>query len=144
MAFISVAEPDDLSRIQRLLIDCHLPFEDLTPAHLQRFWVVKQGLTCIASIGLEEWGDIGLLRSLAVRFPHRNNDLASELVDMAELYAKDQKLKALYLLTTTAVAFFSKRHYQLITRENFPEVLKQTAEFHSLCPATAVCMWKPL
>ncbi|ALG67296.1 arsenic resistance N-acetyltransferase ArsN2 [Beggiatoa leptomitoformis] len=144
MAFITIAEASDLSAIQQLLTDCHLPFEDLTPTHLPRFWLVKQRLTCIASIGMEEWGNIGLLRSLAVLSPYRDSNLASELVDMAELYAKEQKLTALYLLTTTAVAFFTKRGYQLLKREEFPAILRQTPEFHSLCPATAICMWKTL
>ncbi len=53
-------------------------------------------------------------------------------------------LKTMVLLTQAAEGFFGKRGYVLTPREQVPEPIRQTAEFRSLCPATAACMSKAL
>jgi amino-acid N-acetyltransferase len=48
------------------------------------------------------------------------------------------------LLTETAEKFFRAIGYEVIDRRHVPEEIKQSAEFRSLCPASAVCMSKLL
>ena len=48
------------------------------------------------------------------------------------------------LLTETAEKFFRAIGYEVIDRRHVPEEIKQSAEFRSLCPASAVCMTKLL
>jgi amino-acid N-acetyltransferase len=50
----------------------------------------------------------------------------------------------LYLITTTAKDFFNRQGYCIIQREKSPEAIKETAEFSSLCPSTAVVMKKQI
>jgi amino-acid N-acetyltransferase len=59
-------------------------------------------------------------------------------------FTKESGINCLYLLTTTAKAFFDKQGYCSIKREETPQAVKQTAEFSSLCPSSAVVMKKRL
>ncbi len=53
-------------------------------------------------------------------------------------------IEALVLLTETAEAFFTRHGYLVIERESVPDEIKQSAEFQSLCPDSAICMTKSL
>jgi amino-acid N-acetyltransferase len=53
-------------------------------------------------------------------------------------------VKALYLLTIDAAAFFSRLGYQEIARSEAPAAITGTAQFAGLCPSSAHCMRKPL
>jgi amino-acid N-acetyltransferase len=75
---------------------------------------------------------------------HRNRGLGLRLVRRLELEAEASGLKCLVLLTQTAESFFARLGYSLIDRAAAPDSVKASAEFRSLCPASAVCMTKPL
>jgi amino-acid N-acetyltransferase len=136
------ASPTDEPRIKELLSSCGLPHEDITSEHLHHFWVLKKQNQIIGVVGLEMLRPLALLRSLAVDPSYRNQGLSSQLTQQAEKYADSLKIQALYLLTTTAEGFFAKRGYKKVLREDVPDQIQGTAEFRSLCPATAVCMVK--
>jgi len=93
-------------------------------------------------VGLEIFRPLALLRSLAIDPNYRNQGLGSQLTQQAEKYGDSLKLQALYLLTMTAEDFFAKRGYKQVPREAVPDQIQGTAEFRSLCSATAVCMAK--
>jgi len=130
--------------IRQLLTLCGLPQEDLTLGHLSHFWVIKERGEILGTVGLKMHGRSALLRSLAVDPRFRKRGLASELTKKAEEYAASLKIEKLYLLTMTAEIFFRKRGYQKIDRISAPSEIQGTAEFQSLCPASSVCMVKPL
>ncbi len=135
--------PSDESGVKQLLAECQLPFEDITPSHLQHFLVARQE-TLTGVIGLELLGTFALLRSLAVGEPFRGQGIASQLTKQAEDYARTHEIQSLYLLTTTAESFFAKRGYETMQRDRVPTAVQETTEFQSICPATAVCMFKAL
>ncbi len=62
----------------------------------------------------------------------------------AESDARVHGIERLVLLTETARPLFQKLGYELIERREVPESLRRSAEFHSLCPVSAVCMAKAL
>jgi amino-acid N-acetyltransferase len=129
--------------IQALLKQVGLPVEDLSTAPV-RFWLAREGQTLAGAIGIERYGKAGLLRSLAVDPAHRAQGMAAALVQALELAMRAEGLKSMVLLTETAEGFFGKRGYVLTPREQIPEEIRQTAQFRSLCPATAACMSKAL
>jgi amino-acid N-acetyltransferase len=141
---IEPARPGDEAQIKALLAGCGLPFEDLTPAHLEHFWVQRDGPRLAGVVGLEVLGSFGLLRSLAVPIGYRGRGLGSQLTGKAENYGRAQGIEAFYLLTTSVLDFFARRGYRRIDREAAPAALQETAEFRSLCPDSAVCMVKYL
>jgi amino-acid N-acetyltransferase len=141
---LEFANPGDEVQIKRLLAECELPGEDITPAHLQDFLVMRDSAHLAGVIGLEVFGPVALLRSLAVRLACRGRGIASRLAHKAEEHARSRGVEAVYLLTTTAEGFFVRRGYARVDRDVLPEAIKATVEFQSLCPASAVCMVRHL
>jgi N-acetylglutamate synthase-like GNAT family acetyltransferase len=66
MTGVVSAHAADADAIRLLLQECDLPCEDLTPAHLEHFLVIRDGARLAGVVGLEFPGRAGLLRSLAV------------------------------------------------------------------------------
>jgi amino-acid N-acetyltransferase len=98
----------------------------------------------VGACGLEPHGRIALLRSLVVAPAWRGRGLAKRLVETIEQRAQGFALDELYLLTTTAADFFAHIGYRVIRRDAVPPVLRSTAQFSQLCPASAACLAKTL
>ena len=143
---IIFASVEDETKIKEVLTAGGLHHEDITPSHLQHFLVLKDdpSSTLTGVVGLELINNNALLRSLAVIEPHRSKGLATQLLKEIEKYARSNQVDTLYLLTLTAERFFAKRGYRKTDRKSAPPAIQETAEFKSLCPATAVCMKKLL
>jgi amino-acid N-acetyltransferase len=141
---LALASPMDEPWITQLLTQCGLPDEDITPEHLRHFWVIKEKGEILGVIGVETFGRIGLLRSLAVDPRFRNQGFATQLTKKAEEYAASLKIEGVYLLTLTAESFFRKRGYQKTEKLSVPPEIQGTAEFQSLCPASSICMFRVL
>lgn len=119
-----------------------LPTEDITDT--TKLFVIHEQNEVTGVVGLQTFGDKGLLRSLCVSDRKRKNGLGKELVSFAETYAAGQGVKHLFLLTIDAADFFKKRAYEIIDRNEVPETIQQTAEFSKLCPSSAVAMKKSI
>lgn len=139
------ATVDDLADIKSLLEQVALPFNDLKQDAMQDFVVVRdeQGML-IGAGGIERYGNDGLLRSIIVHENARGTGLGQKITSAVEDRARNSGVTALYLLTTTAADFFPRFGYERFERNNAPEILKHSAEFASLCPASAVCLHKSL
>jgi amino-acid N-acetyltransferase len=129
--------------IRTLLVKAQLPNEDFSQ-HLQHFLVAKKNGTLAGAVGLEIYGEVGLLRSLVVEATYRGQGVGIKLCEQVFTYAQVQGVKELYLLTTTAADFFPKLGFTAIDRHSAPPAIQATQEFASICPATAVCMVKTL
>jgi amino-acid N-acetyltransferase len=140
------ASSGDEPWIRQLLTISGLPHEDITPQHLRHFFVIREKGEILGVIGLEIFGRLALLRSLAVDPGYRNRGFASQLINKAEEYAASLHIGRLYLLTMTVerMNFFAKRSYQKIERDSAPPEIQGTAEFQGLCPVTSFCMVKQL
>lgn len=147
-ASIRTARPEDWPAIQRLLADAGLPMDDLEAGKLDRFLVavdpaaVPPGITGV--IGLESFDRTGLLRSLAVDPASRGAGIGAELVAALEGQASDACITDLWLLTVDAEVFFWKLDYRIVERRAAPAEIRNTAEFVTLCPASAHLMHKAL
>lgn len=120
-----------------------LPVQDL-PDELSHFFVALLGEQVVGVIGLEQYASLGLLRSLAVGQPYRNQGMAARLIATLEQYAAAAGIEMLFLLTETAPAYFERKGYQRVTRETVPEALKASSEFSYTCPVSAIVMKKIL
>jgi amino-acid N-acetyltransferase len=130
--------------VKKLLSESGLPFEDITSQHLHHFFGCGSGVKLEGVVGLEVYGDVALLRSLAVCPGQRGAGWGSRLVTHAERHAQDQGVKSLYLLTMTAERFFLNRGYLKIPRDEAPAAIKATSEFSGICPANSAFMVKHL
>jgi amino-acid N-acetyltransferase len=136
---IAITEKERLQAIS-LLQQQQLPTSDLDEDIL--LYLLMNGEKVIGTAGLEIFEDCALLRSVSVIKQEQGKGFGRIINEEIEKYAKDSGITCLYLLTTTAKDFFDKQGYCTIKREDSPVAIKQTAEFISLCPSTAVVMKK--
>jgi amino-acid N-acetyltransferase len=94
-----------------------LPASDLTEGHLKHFFFTGTDGASSELVGLEIYSDAALLRSLVVSAAARTQGLGSALVLPAEQYAAAHRVHSLYLLTTTAEAYFEHRGYRRSARQ---------------------------
>ena len=132
------------SHVRRLLAEAKLPTSDLSPAHLEHFFACGPVEAPQGVVGLELYGNVALLRSLAVSTGSRGNGYGRALIDHAERYAQSQGVREVYLLTITAAELFERFDYRRIDRESAPVVIRQTEEFSALCPSSSAFMVKTL
>ncbi|HWS66212.1 MAG TPA: arsenic resistance N-acetyltransferase ArsN2 [Steroidobacteraceae bacterium] len=119
-----------------------LPVSDITGEHLEHFFFVGSDGSPTGLVGLELYGTDALLRSLVVAENARSKGLGSTLIDHAEKYAASKGVRSIYLLTTTAEAFFIRLGYERIERSSAPPSIERTREFAGLCPASSAFMSK--
>lgn len=127
-----------------LLAAADLPTSDLTDEQLTTFFYCGPAAKPSALIGVEVYGTEALLRSLVVDPSLRSTGLGTALVERAETHAAGHGVGTLYLLTTTAEAFFARRGYHRIDRAVAPQAIRSTREFAGLCPASSAFMFKRL
>lgn len=144
MASIRPADAGDLPAITTLLQACGLPHQDLDAEKLHNFLVAVGMDRLHAVVGLERYGTVALLRSLAVDPAYRAAGLGSRLLAAGEALARQMGVRQLYLLTTTAPDYFAGRGYEAIPRERAPEIMRSTCQFSTLCPSQAICMHRAI
>lgn len=137
------AETKDLDLIIELLKQNDLPSQDIKTTG-KEFFLGYYNSIFIGIVGLEKFDSIGLLRSMIVKEGYRNKGYGKQICISLIEYAKTQGIKELYLLTTTAEDFFEKIGFEVIERNSAPDAIKNTTEFLSLCPASAVCLVKKI
>ncbi|MEJ2175684.1 MAG: arsenic resistance N-acetyltransferase ArsN2 [bacterium] len=132
------------SEVRRLLSAAALPDDDLTPQHLAHFFGCGSLQAPQAVGGVEIHGHDALLRSLAVDENARGRGCGKALVAALEQHAREQGVRHIYLLTTTAARFFEDLGYRPVARDDAPDSIRATAEFSSLCPGSAAFLAKKL
>jgi len=133
---------DDLDACVALLAAAKLPTADLTADRLAL--VAEEDGRVVAAVGLEQFGALGLLRSLVVDSTRRSDGLGEQLVRELESLARLRGVRELWLLTIDADAYFQRHGYDAVSRDQAPDAIRSTEEFSSLCPGDAVLMRKRL
>jgi amino-acid N-acetyltransferase len=127
-----------------LLERMNLPVADITDQHLRRFFYTGAADAPTGMVGIEVYGAVALLRSLVVSEDARSAGLGTALIAHVEDHAGSHGVDSLYLLTTTAEAFFAHRGYTRIDRAVAPAAIQSTREYAGLCPSSAAFMFKRL
>ena len=137
------ATPDDYPSVQSVLMTNGLPLAGV-PNSLHGFVVAEAGGHVIGVGGIEYCGDAGLLRSVAVDSSWRGHQVARRLVERLISEAETKGLHSLFLLTTTAEAYFPRFGFVVTNRDAVPNAVRETREFTGACPASATAMARPL
>ena len=139
------ASSADLESVRQLLAEAELPFEDIDALAMPDFLVVfDENGTLVGAGGIERYGRSGLLRSVVVAGSARGQGLGVAIVRALEAHAQACGVETLYLLTTTAAAFFPRLGYAPFDRAAVPVAVSKSTEFASVCPASATCLFKTL
>jgi amino-acid N-acetyltransferase len=136
---IRVATPGDFAGVVQLLEAADLPTAGLTPS-LPDFLVAEESGRIVGAIGLEVYGEYGLLRSAVVDAGRRNSGLGRDLVESLLLRAETKGTREIYLLTTTAERFFPRFGFAAIGRGEVATPVRASEEFRGACPDSAVVM----
>ena len=136
---IRTAEPNDRPRVEALLLPAGLPIDGVDE-HFASFFVAVEGGKIVGAAGIEWYGKDALLRSVVVASDAKGIGVGSLLTRRALDEARVHGARAVYLLTTTAEAFFPRFGFERTAREEAPERLRASREFQDACPATATLM----
>jgi thioredoxin type arsenate reductase len=133
------ANADDWPAINTLLEQNHLPLDGLQD-HLSTTLLARSGYHVVGSAALELYADGALLRSVAVHPALHGRGLGHRLTNAALDLAKQHNVNEIYLLTETASGFFPRFGFRQIERAVIPNAVKQSVEFTTACPDSALAM----
>ncbi len=138
------AEAQDAAALRALLQAADLPAAEITARTASWFLVATDGELTVGTVALEPCGSFGLLKSLTVRADRRGQGIGRQLVAECEARADAERLRGVYLLTTTARHFFRAQDYEELEHWELPEVIRDTAEYRIRSGERAVAMMKRL
>ncbi len=139
----NMEENHNFEHIKELLKNNDLPYEDIIASKVQ-FITEEENGVLVGCIGLERYGEEGLLRSFAVRDKYKNKGIGKRLLNQLIDQSKTYGLKRLHLLTTTADGYFDKNGFKTADRAVAPNDISLTKEFSEICPSSSVYMIKSL
>ena len=137
------AQASDWPAVAALLARSHLP-ADGAREHLRDFLLAVGNGEVLASAGAEVRGDTALLRSVAVAPGRQRQGIGRALVARVLEHLARRGVGRVFLLTTTAPAWFERMGFRRESREHAPVALQASAEFRGACPDSAVLMAKDL
>ena len=136
---ITPAQASDLESIKSLLLSNGLPTAGVDD-HWKTFLLARDGDKVVGVGGAEAYQFAALIRSVAVLPEYRSHGIGRKLVRQLLDRLASRGLREFYLLTTTAEAYFKKRGFKPIDRDEVHPQLLSSREFQDACPDTAVCM----
>lgn len=136
---IAPATEHDIPAIKDLLVTNDLPTAGIDE-HWRTFIVARDGDRIVACGGAEAYQFAALIRSVAVDAAYRSHGLGRKIVRQLLDRLASRGLREFYLLTTTAEAYFKKRGFKTIDRDEVHPQLLSSREFQDACPSTATCM----
>ena len=133
------AREGDLGSVKSLLEEGNLPILGVAE-HFDSFLVAEQDGHLVGAIGLETYGDTGLLRSAVVDQTHRGVGIGTMLCGHLLELARERGIRRLILLTNTAEDYFAAKGFRSIDRAALTGPVTGSVEFSDACPSHAVCM----
>ena len=140
---VRAATPNDVYTIVSLVRARELPSDglaDLVRAHPQHVLLAELSGIVVGVGALDVQGSSALLRSVAVASDLSTLGVGSRLVTDLLTLARANSLTAVYLLTTTAEAWFPRFGFQVVERAHVPTEIANTIEFTKACPSSATVM----
>jgi len=134
----------DLEAVRALLRAASLPDDGLEEQFPGGYAVAEgEGGALVGAAGVEVYAGDGLLRSVAVAAALRGTGLGKALAADRKDWARRERLRSLYLLTSTAADFFARLGFSRIARDDVPAPVRASREFVSVCPVSATVMrWR--
>ena len=138
---ITASHNSDYAEVLALLKEVGLPSEGVLE-HFSDFFVARiADGRLVGCVGQERYGNVALLRSLAVSPTYQNHGLGRELTLELLSAARVQGISEIVLLTNTAADFF-QRHFGFspVERSSYDAVLGASPEWKLPCCTKAVCL----
>ncbi len=140
MPELSPAASSDLALITELLASSGLPSGGVAE-NIRHFYVARdRSGAVVGTAGAEIHGQQALLRSVCVAPDWRNRGLGTLLAEAVLARARSAGCREVYLLTTTAAGYFSRRGFARVDRSSVTGPVLRSVEFTSACPKSATVM----
>jgi amino-acid N-acetyltransferase len=138
---ISRADSSTLEEILSLLNTVDLP-PDGVAEYIDGFLIARDETgSLVGCAGMEQHGELGLLRSVAVTPELQRSGLGTRLTEAILQYATQQGISEVLLLTTTARDFFEQKFgFAVAVRKDHDDRLKQSPEWRLPRCSSAVLM----
>jgi len=133
------ATASDWPDIAALLRAADLPLAG-AESHIDGFLLAFRDGALVGTAALEHYGEVALLRSVAVTAAERGLGLGQELVRRILDRARADGVTSVVLLTTTASGFFPRFGFRKTSRAEVPAAVKVSAEFRDACPVSSTVM----
>jgi amino-acid N-acetyltransferase len=137
------AVPKDWEAVRGLLGSSSLPI-DGAQQHFANFLLAFEDGALAACGGLECYGDVALLRSVAVAPSHRGKGLGRAVCGRLLARARQRNIRTVVLFTESAQDFFVQMGFEVVPRTALPEQVNVSEELRGACPATAIAMLRSL
>lgn len=129
----------DWPAIAKLLEVNKLPL-DGAEQHLSRYVVAVANGEVVGTAGAEVYGEVALLRSVAVAPGLHRQGIGKAMVALILGEARRRGIRSLHLLSVTAPEYFAQFGFKRGPRDNAPVALRASAEFQGACPACSAFM----
>lgn len=133
------ATTHDVLAVEALLESFDLPTAGVTD-HVADFIVAADGGRIVAAAGIELYGTVALLRSVAVSIDYRSQGIARTLVEHLLDRARGAGVREVFLLTSTAADYFARHGFSPISDGEVDPAVRASKEFDSCCCAGAQAM----
>lgn len=134
------ATAGDLAWARDLMADLGLPSDGLEEQFGSGYVIAQADGLAVGLGGVEVYGRDGLMRSVGVMKTLQRGSIGRAIVEDRIIWARNQGLRAVYLLTETAPGFFERLGFERVARDSFPSDMKASKEFSEVCPESAVAM----
>lgn len=138
MIIIRRALPEEKENVKAILKEADLSTAGVDE-HFSNFMVLERDGCVIGTAGLEIYGDVAILRSVAILPEFRRQGMGDGLVRAMINFADRRNIKQIYLFTQTARKFFEKFGFKAIPRECIDERCRSSGEA-GLSPTSATAM----
>lgn len=108
--------------------------------HLSTYLLAVSNGEVIGSAGAEVYGNVALLRSVAVAPGLHRQGVGRMLVSRMLEEATKRQIATIHLLSVTAPEYFAQFGFKRGPIGQAPQALKASAEFQGVCPACAAFM----
>lgn len=137
------AVPSDWPAVEALLLANKLPLDGACE-HFSAYLLAISNGEVVGSAGVEAYGTLALMRSVAVAPGLQKQGIGRMLVERLIGEAQLRGASALYLLTVTAPEYFAQFGFKRAKVGEAPAALQASAELQGACPAFAAFMELPL
>lgn len=133
------AAPADTANILQLAREGGILEEGIADGAVE-FLVAEADGVLVGACGIENHAGVGLLRTAVVDQRRRGSGLGRALVEAVLTRAQDRGFRSVFLLTTSASAFFARLGFEKAAREAAPAGIRESWQFRTGCPSSAVLM----
>lgn len=132
------AQKTNIPQIKFLLEENGLPIADIE-TNID-FYIGIENNHIVVTGGLEPAGEDVIMRSIAVAENFKGKGFGAKMTRYLIGIAKKNKSNTVFLLTMTAENYFPKFGFIAVKRESAPEPIKNSSEFTTVCPDSAILM----